>query len=197
MKYSFLKRFYNFIYRKIFNLLFSHSFKHFGKNVSIVSPDIIEGEEYISIDNNVSISSKCWLLAYKQDDVEPHFQICNAVTIGRFAHIVAIKKLVIEKNVLIADKVYISDNIHSYINVDLPIKDQQVEFSGEVIIGENSWIGENVSIIGAQIGKHCIIGANSVVTKNIPDYSVAVGVPAKVIKKYNFKKKIWEKNDES
>ncbi|MGO5541257.1 hypothetical protein ACTQWG_01860 [Blautia sp. HCP3S3_H10_1] len=42
------------------------------------------------------------------------------------------------------------------------------------------------------IGKHCVIGANSVVTSNIPDYSVAVGIPARVIKIYNFKNKQWE-----
>jgi acetyltransferase-like isoleucine patch superfamily enzyme len=61
------------------------------------------------------------------------------------------------------------------------------------VIGEGSWLGENVCVIGASIGKHCVIGANSVVTKDIPDYSVAVGIPAKVIKKYNFNKCEWEK----
>lgn len=50
-------------------------------------------------------------------------------------------------------------------------------------IGEGSWIGENVCVCGANIGKHCVIGANSVVTKDIPDYSVAVGCPARIIKK--------------
>ena len=69
----------------------------------------------------------------------------------------------------------------------MPIKDQTIEFKGEVIIGENSWIGENVSIVGAKIGKHCVIGANSFVNKDIPDYSIAVGTPAKVIKKISQK----------
>ena len=62
-----------------------------------------------------------------------------------------------------------------------------------VIIGEGSWIGENVCIIGASVGKHCVIGANAVVTKDIPDYCVAVGTPAKIIKKYDTKIKKWIK----
>lgn len=60
-------------------------------------------------------------------------------------------------------------------------------------IGEGSWLGENVCVIGASVGKHCTIGANAVVTKDIPDYSVAVGIPAKVIKQYNFKTQRWER----
>ena len=60
-------------------------------------------------------------------------------------------------------------------------------------IGEGTWLGEGVCVIGAKIGKGCVIGANAVVTKDIPDYSVAVGSPAKVIKKYNSDTKRWEK----
>jgi len=74
----------------------------------------------------------------------------------------------------------------------VPIIQQPVKYKGEVVIGKNSWIGENVSIIGAKIGKHCVIGANSFVNSDIPDYSIAVGTPAKVIKKLN----IDERNNE-
>lgn len=52
-----------------------------------------------------------------------------------------------------------------------------------VLIGDGSYIGINTVIVGnVKIGKHCVIGANSVVTKDVPDYSVAVGIPARVIK---------------
>jgi acetyltransferase-like isoleucine patch superfamily enzyme len=54
-------------------------------------------------------------------------------------------------------------------------------------------LGENVCILSASVGKHCVIGANSVVTHDIPDYSVVVGAPARVIKKYNFDTQRWEK----
>lgn len=195
MQYSFLKRVKIFVCRKSFSFLFAKSFKYFGHKVSIVSPDIIEGEEYISLEDNVSIGSMGWLLAYKQDNIEPNLYISQGATMGRFAHIVALRKVLIEENVLIADKVYISDNIHSYEEITKPIKNQSIKFKSEVVIGENSWIGENVSIIGATIGKHCVVGSNSVVTKDIMDYSVVAGVPAVYIKRYDEKSGMWKKTN--
>jgi len=63
-----------------------------------------------------------------------------------------------------------------------------------VHIGEGTWLGTNVVIVGSiSVGKQCVIGANSVVTKDIPDYSVAVGIPAKVIKRYDFEQQQWVK----
>ena len=61
-------------------------------------------------------------------------------------------------------------------------------------IGDGSWLGTHVVIAGnVKIGKHCVIGANSVVTKDIPDYCVAAGIPAKIIKKYNFDTCTWDR----
>ena len=94
----------------------------------------------------------------------------------------ASKEVVIENDVLLADKVFISDCNHEYKDLDTPIQNQGIRFVKPVRIGEGSWVGDNVCVCGASIGKHCVIGANSVVTNDIPDYSVAVGNPAKVIK---------------
>ena len=96
---------------------------------------------------------------------------------------------------LIADKVYLSDNVHSYENVNLPVIDQPVKQLSAVILKDGCWLGENVCVIGAVIGKNSVVGANSVVTKDIPDYCVAVGSPAVVIKRYNFETKQWCKTD--
>lgn len=90
------------------------------------------------------------------------------------------------KNVLIADKVYISDNLHEFSDVNVPIIGQGVWQIREVEIGAGSWIGECVSVVGAKIGKNCVIEANSVVTRDSPDYSIAVGAPPRVIKRFNF-----------
>ncbi len=196
IKYNLYKRAYTYISRQIFRLLFASQFKYYGEKVSIISPDIIEGEEYIYIENRVSIGTKSWLLAYKQDNIEPNLHISEGATIGRFAHIVALRKVVIGKDVLIADKVYISDNIHSYEEIKKPIKNQPIQFKSEVIIGDNSWIGENVSIVGAKIGTNCVIGTNSFVNKDIPNYCVAIGSPAKIIKRYDEKAHIWRKTND-
>ena len=191
ISYSVYNRLSRYIKRNLFKLFFAHRFKSFGKKASVVDPDIIEGEEYIVLGNYASINSKAWLLAIKQNNIEPQLIIEDGATIGRFAHIVALQRVIIGQNVLIADKVYISDNIHGYEDISQPIMYQPIVFKGVVEIGKNSWIGENVCIIGAKIGKHCIVGANSVVNRDIPDYCLAVGSPAKVIKKYDFKTEKW------
>jgi acetyltransferase-like isoleucine patch superfamily enzyme len=70
---------------------------------------------------------------------------------------------------------------------------QGISFKNNVYIGDGAWIGENVSIIGAKIGKNSIVGSNSVVLNDVEDFSIAVGSPAKVIKKYCSKKQEWIK----
>jgi lipopolysaccharide O-acetyltransferase len=122
------------------------------------------------------------------------------VQINDFVHIAAKQSVIIGNNVLIASKVYISDISHgSYkgnaFDSDPGIDPQKRELvSNPVLIDENVWIGESVSVFpGVRIGKASIIGANAVVTKDIPDYCIAAGNPAKVIKKYNFNTRKWEK----
>ncbi|MCR5226135.1 MAG: hypothetical protein K6E27_02830 [Eubacterium sp.] len=119
--------------------------------------------------------------------------INDSTTIGHFSHIVAVHSVTIGKSVLIADRVFISDCSHRYEDVSIPIIKQDIKKLAPVSIGEGSWIGENVCICGASIGKHCVIGANSVVTTDIPDYCVAVGSPAKIVKKFDFEKNEWVK----
>ncbi|MBK9485746.1 MAG: hypothetical protein IPO01_11240 [Chitinophagaceae bacterium] len=94
-----------------------------------------------------------------------------------------------------ADKVYISDNLHSYENVDLPVIDQPIKQTNPVIIADGAWLGENVCVIGASVGKNSVVGANSIVNKDIPDYCVAIGSPAVIIKRYNATTKQWQKTD--
>ena len=88
----------------------------------------------------------------------------------------------------LSPNVYITDCDHEYRNVDIPVIDQGIVQKGQkVSIGDDSYVGINAVIVGnVKIGKHCVIGANSVVTKDVPDYCVAVGSPAKVIKKMGY-----------
>lgn len=162
----------------------------------IGNPLRIDGGKNIYVGKNVSIKYKSWI-ASKPLTGEEGSQLVfeDGCVIGHFNHIYATKSIILHKNVLTADRVYISDNLHGYENVAEPIKNQPVIQNNIVEIGENSWIGENVCVLGVKIGKHCVIGANSVVTKNIPDYSVAVGIPARIIKRYDFKKQKWRKTN--
>ncbi|MGY8987249.1 MAG: acyltransferase [Flavobacteriales bacterium] len=181
------------IQKIIFILFYSSSFKKFGKKSTLSFPFKVNGAKYISIGKKVHVNEGAWILALKINEKNPIITIGEGTYIGRFTHIVGVSDVKICDNVLISDNVYISDNLHDYKDVKIPIKSQEILEKGPVEIGENTWLGENVCVVGSSVGKHCVIGANSVVTKDIPDYSVAVGSPAKVIKKFNSTTKTWDK----
>lgn len=96
-------------------------------------------------------------------------------------------------HVILAQNIVVSGLNHRYEDTQLPIHQQGVTAT-LTQIGSDSWIGANsVITAGINIGKHVVIGAGSVVTKDIPDYSIAVGNPARVIKKYDFESGKWLK----
>ena len=190
------QRIINFLYSRLFRFFFRFSFKKFGKKSSVIFPLKIEGMKNISVGDNVYIAYKSSLSAMPLTGSEsPILEIGDGTSIGNFNHIFATEKIVIGKKVLTADKVYITDNLHCYEDVTIPIIDQKIKQINHVEIGDGTWIGENVCILGVKIGKNCVIGANSVVTKDIPDYSVVVGSPAVIIKKFNITANRWEKSD--
>ncbi|WP_341226353.1 DapH/DapD/GlmU-related protein [uncultured Arcticibacterium sp.] len=122
------------------------------------------------------------------------------IQINDYVHITAAKKITFGDNVLIASKVYISDCSHGSYGFEghhdspLSIPKDRKTFADEVKIGDNVWLGENVAVLmGVEIGSGSIIGANSVVTKSLPANCIAAGIPAKVIKKFDFDLNQWRK----
>ncbi len=176
----------------LFRTILGRLFGGFGKNVSILAPAGIEGIGNIFISDNVYFSNGCLLAAV------PHTgeKICRlwigcGGSFGRNNHIYATKLIEIHENVLTGNNVYISDNSHAYENVKLAVKHQSILQKKSVSIGEGTWLGQNVCVIGASVGRGCVIGANSVVLTDIPDFSVAVGTPAKVVKHFDFTRNEW------
>lgn len=183
------------IYLLRYTLLYKIQFGFFDMKATIIKPLSIDCPKNIFI-GNAHIGNMTWLAAVPlTGENECKLVIKDGCFIGHFNHIYATGKIVIENDVLTADKVYISDNLHRYEDIGNPIHKQPIKQNGHVTIGEGSWLGENVCVLGASVGKHCVIGANSVVTHNIPDYCVAVGSPAIIIKRYNFESQLWEKTD--
>jgi len=174
-------------------LLYKAIFFELGTGSRIIAPLRLETPESISVGKNVTINRMCWLGVYPKTMLKvPRLTIGSRSTLGNFNHITCVNKVAIGEDVLIADKVHISDNSHIFSDINVPIKDQGVCSFGEVEIGQGTWIGEGASILSAKVGRNCVIGANAVVTRDIPDFCIAVGVPAKVIKKFNVLKKVWE-----
>jgi acetyltransferase-like isoleucine patch superfamily enzyme len=168
----------------------------FGKKSVLIHPSAIDGPERIFIEDSVIINHGAWLAAVPHTgDKNCRLVIGRGTYIGRYSHIYAISEIIIGKKVLIADKVYISDNTHSYKNIEVPVIDQPVQLSKKVIIGEGAWLGENVCIIGASVGRNSVVAASAVVLKDIPDYCIAAGAPAIIIKKYNSETGEWQKTN--
>lgn len=177
--------------RRFFSFYIGFQFGSFGKGSRISRPLSITGLKNIYVGRGAFIRDFAWFMVLSDSNPAAEIRIGNGSYIGHNSHIVSIGSVSIEDKVMIADRVYISDNAHGYEDPLIPIIDQPLKPLSPVCIGEGSWIGENVCIIGANIGKHCVIGANSVVTKNIEDYCIAVGAPAKIIKRYDFDLGAW------
>lgn len=144
--------------------------------------------------DNCSIWSGGWIepvMSYVDIKYEPRIEIDDTTDIGRNSHIIARGKTKIGKEVVIADNVYITDNLHGYENINIPILDAPLVLRGIVTIDDQVYLGERVCVMpGDTIGRHSILGCNSV-TKDIPPYSVAIGSPARVIKRYDFESDKW------
>ena len=182
----------NFKARRLwFSFCQANHLKGCGKNAHLYSPFRLDGAENISIGADTVLQSGGWLFCCPPAGKTGSMEIGSGCVFGYNNHITAVRNVVIEDHVLTANNVYISDNLHSYEDIYIPVMHQPVRFKKAVLIGRGSWIGENVSVIGARVGRNCVIGANAVVTRDIPDYSVAVGAPAVVIRRYDQNTQKW------
>lgn len=120
----------------------------------------------------------------------------DGVSIGQNFHITSAGNLIIRKNTTILGNVFVTNIDHEYTEIGTHILDQPMIIK-ETSIGENCFIGYGVAIqAGTILGKHCVVGASSVVRGSYPDYSVIVGIPARVVKRFNIETKKWEKTNQ-
>jgi acetyltransferase-like isoleucine patch superfamily enzyme len=149
----------------------------------------IFNQQYIRIGSGTLIGKDIALSAGMVPGQEcltsPVVSIGDRCLIGRGSGIVGHLSITIGNDVWTGHHVYITDQNHDYRDVTKPIS-QQSQPERPVVIGDGSWIGHGSIVLpGATIGRHVVIGANSVVTGDIPDHSVAVGSPARVIRRYD------------
>lgn len=186
---------------KLRTLLFSKAiasqFHRYGSGTRVSPPFRFANLNHISLGDNVTINRDCWihvLSAPNHTSDAPVITIQSNTGIGMGATISAVRSVIIGEHAMLARNVYISDHAHAYEDLQLPIALQGISGIADVVIGPSSWIGQNVCILpGVTIGRHCVIGANSVVNRSIPEFCVAAGSPAKIIRQYNPQTKVWEK----
>ena len=152
-------------------------------------PTTVFNEQYISIGDDTLIGPGVALSAGMVPGQECISKVVVSIgdrcLIGRGSGIVGHFSIEIGNDVWTGHHVYITDQNHGYEDVTRPIS-QQSQPERPVVIGDGSWLGHGAVVLpGVTIGKHVVIGANSVVTKDIPDFSVAVGSPARVIRQYD------------
>lgn len=186
---------------RIYTFLLRGSAGAIGKN-SLIAPPFFSGNiKQMTIGDNCRIHGNSWVQCideYFGQTFSPKLEIGDNVHIGRFAHIIACGHMKIGNGVVIAERVYISDNLHGFEDVDKAIMPQPLKYPGPVSIEDEAWIGDGACILPhVTIGKHSVVGSNAVVTKNVPPYTVVAGTPAKIIKQYNPETKKWERQNPS
>lgn len=161
-------------------------FNRVGKKVYVEFPSRIRSPEKIEIGDNVYIAENS-IFEVWGDNPNARILIGDNVCISSRIHIGCINKVTISSGVLIAGNVLIEDHFHGDVSsseVDIEPNKRKLKSRGEIFIGENVWIGENVVIMpGVSIGRGCVIGANATVTKSLPNYVVAAGNPARIIRR--------------
>lgn len=181
------------LFDSFINLLHSkftkRKFKFVGIGSRINRLSLLVGAKYITIGDHTSIGQGSYLCAWDSfldQRFTPIISIGNNVSIGHYCHITACNKISIGDGTLTGKWVSITDNSHGHCVLDelmttIPTK-RKLHSKGEVKIGKNVWIGDKVTILpGVVIGDGAIIGANAVVSKDIPQYTIAVGNPIKII----------------
>ena len=177
------------------------------KGLVIQQPYQINNADRIYMGNNIKLGPNSVLKVNTQypgswlehpekkhvsQDFTPELIIGDRVTATSSLQITTFNKIVIEEDVMFAANVFICDGMHDYTNPNIPYKYQGITGISPIIIKKGSWIGQNVVILpGVTLGECTIVGANSVVTKGIPDRCIAMGIPARVKKYWDDKSQAW------
>ena len=179
-------RYYRFYLDKLYTLGILYNLSSNNHHIYIERLSSFIGLKYISIGKNSYIHKNCRIEAidlYYNQTFTPEIIIGENVEIGEYNHITAVNRIKIGNGVLTGRRVTISDNNHGLFDsrsLDIIPARRNITCKGEVIIGENVCI-----LSGVSVGKGCVIAANAVVTKDIPNYSLVAGIPARIIKQLN------------
>lgn len=176
-------------WRRFASRLAALRFAYAPGHIYIGTNCVIIGHRHIRLDGRFVAMARNRIEAIERHGERrftPRLHIGDDVSMEYDCHIGCVNEVRIGSRVLIASRVYISDHAHgdtSAENMGMPPNSRPIISKGPVVIEDEVWLGEGVVVMpGVRIGRSSIIGANAVVTHDIPPFSVAVGVPARVIK---------------
>jgi abequosyltransferase len=170
----------------------TYPFAGFGRGVSIHYTCEIRrpASNRIQVGDHVYLAPGTWLnVPERATHASPVIILQSGSRIGRRCMISARNRVCLENDVMLGPSVVITDHSHEFSNVDMPIHAQGLTGGGTVRIERNCWIGHGAAVVctvgDLVIGRNCVVGANAVVTRSVPPFSVVVGNPAKVVRRYD------------
>lgn len=170
-----------------FSLLSSGAFAEFGTHTVIELPVRLTGERRIALGSRVFVGANAWLqvLDHEEGGNDVAIRIGDDCGFAGGSVISAVKSITIGSHVNLARNCYIADHTHAYQDVTSDIASQGLTDIRPVTLEEGVWLGENVVVLpGVTIGRGSVVGANSVVNVSLPEYCVAIGVPARIVRRF-------------
>lgn len=178
-------------------LYYARVFGQVGQRCRIYKPILLSNPRFVFIGDDTLIRPGARIETLVVDAAHPPaLVIGNNVNIEQNVHLICGNGIVIGDNVSIAPNCAMLDTKHPFNNIDADMKigDQLEVGTDPIRIGQNTLVGFSCVILpNVQIGRNCVIGANSTVRRNIPDYCIAAGNPARIIMRYDFSAKSWIK----
>ncbi len=166
-----------------------------GQGARIRAPRKIDGSQFISIGDGTHILPHGWLCCldkWRDSAFSPNMRIGDNVYIGHYCCITCISEIIIDDGCVLSEHVYITDCSHGLDPACGPILDQPLSSKGSVHLGKQCFLGYRAVIMpGVSLGDYCVVGANSVVTRSFPAYSMVAGSPARMIKQYSLSGRKW------
>lgn len=171
---------------KAFSLAIRSSFRAFGAHTVIQPPLRVYGWKGISVGSKVFIGSHCWIVALDSETADMStIEIGDGTHIAGLCVISAAVSVRLGRSVLFGRNVHVADHSHAYTDPSRPVLAQGITDVQPVEIGDGAWLGNNVVVTsGVRIGSGAVVGANAVVRGDVPDFSLAVGAPARVVRTF-------------
>lgn len=169
------------------------AFAAFGNDSFIVPPGRVTCPDLITVGDDVQILEHAWLSVVRAvDGVEPRLTIGDGTRIGRFCHLACVGEITIGRRVLTSERLFIGDTYHSFQDPDKPVRDQPMAEPLPVRIGDGAFLGIGAVVLrGVTVGENAYVGAGSVVTSDVPPRTVAVGNPARPVRRWDDEAEAW------